>query len=184
MPTVHRFEELICWQKARLLDNKIYKFSCKPIFKQDFSLTDQIRRASGSVMDNIAEDFERDGKREFINFLSIAKGSVGEVRSQCYRANDRDYISENEFREIYTLSLDVARRIGNLMTYLRTSDLKGVKYKLAETEPEYKTSRSEKSFADIPEEHVGLFINEHYPINAEGTETIETALANETTETA
>ncbi len=159
MATIQRFEELICWQKARLIDSHIYKMTRQQGFKQDFSLVDQITRASGSVMDNIAEGFERDGTREFINFLSIAKGSAGEVRSQCYRANDRGYIDEEEFRTIYSLSLDISRRIGNLMSYLRTSGIKGIKFKVEEPAPLYQAKHTELQATawNIPEDHLSPF---------------------------
>jgi four helix bundle protein len=88
MATIRRFEDLNVWQKARDLSKVIYLKSIKGSFSKDFALKDQINAASGSVMDNIAEGFERDGRLEFIQFLSYSKGSAGEVRSQLYRAYD------------------------------------------------------------------------------------------------
>ncbi len=81
MATIHRFEDLEIWQKGRTLCNAIYPLTLNGSFEKDFKLRDQINGSSGSVMDNIAEGFERDGKNEFRQFLSIAKGSCGEVRS-------------------------------------------------------------------------------------------------------
>lgn len=97
MATIKSFEDILAWQKARILANRIYGLSCTGSFESDFKLRNQINGSSGSIMDNIAEGFERDGKREFIQFLSIAKGSAGEVRSQLYRALDRKHINEPTF---------------------------------------------------------------------------------------
>src|SRR6185295_5993081 len=98
--TFRSFEEIEAWQKARVLADKIYRITQEGSFSKDFKLKDQINDSSGSIMDNIAEGFERNGSREFIQFLSIAKGSAGEVRSQLYRALDRNHISEQTFIEL------------------------------------------------------------------------------------
>src|SRR5690349_13630300 len=97
MSTIYRFEDLPIWQQSRTLCDLVNKLVKKsPLFLSDFKLKDQIKAASGSVMDNIAEGFERSSRLEFANFLSIAKGSAGEVRSQIYRAIDYDYIDKVE----------------------------------------------------------------------------------------
>lgn len=102
MASVTSFEELQVWQRARTVCQMIHGLTLRGSFAKDFSLRDQINRASGSIMDNIAEGFERGGRKEFIQFLSFAKGSAGEVRSQLYRAVDRDHITQNDFNELST----------------------------------------------------------------------------------
>ncbi len=97
MPTFKSFEEIESWQKARELTREVYTVSNQGAFGKDFGLRDQIRRASVSIMSNIAEGFERDGNREFLQFLAVAKGSSGEVRAQLYIALDQDYINKNTF---------------------------------------------------------------------------------------
>lgn len=129
MATFKRFEDIQAWQKARLLDQVIFTLTNQSAFSRDFKLIDQWRGASGSIMDNIAEGFDREGTREFIQFLSISKGSTGEVRSQAYRAMDRGYISQSEFEEVYNKALEIKNMISKLMDYLKQSDLKGIKYK-------------------------------------------------------
>lgn len=104
MAVFNRFEDIIAWQKARVLGKIINIYTQKGNFSNDFKLVSQIKSSSGSVMDNIAEGFERGGNKEFWQFLSISKGSAGETRSQLYRALDNEYISEIEFQEAYNLA--------------------------------------------------------------------------------
>ena len=132
MATIKDFEELQVWQQARQLSKKIFVLTLRDIFAKDFSLKDQIKRASGSIMDNIAEGFERDGKKEFINFLSFSKGSTGEVRSQLIRAFNYGYISENELNDLKSECKFLGKKIANFMEYLRNSEFKGNKFKSAE----------------------------------------------------
>ena len=141
MATIKSFEDILAWQKARILANKIYVLINEGSFKTDFKLRDQINSASGSIMDNIAEGFERDGKREFIQFLSIAKGSAGEVRSQLYRAVDRHHITELAFNELKEEATVISKLISKFMSYLSESDFKGTKYVTEPDEP-YQTNIS------------------------------------------
>lgn len=128
MATFRQFEDIDAWQRARALVKEIYALTDQGDFARDFSLKDQIRRASVSIMSNIAEGFERDGTKEFIQFLSITKGSVGEVKSQLYVALDRGYVTRNEFNMLSELTGETARLIAGLMSYLKQSGIKGAKY--------------------------------------------------------
>jgi len=123
------FEELPVWQKARELVQYIYVLTKKEPFYRDFSLVDQIRRASTSVMFNIAEGFERGSNTEFIQFLYIAKGSAGETRTQLYVAFDQKYITQEEFKKGLSLCKDVSGQLSGLIDYLRGSRLKGEKFR-------------------------------------------------------
>jgi len=129
MSTFRSFEEIEAWQKARLLTSKIYTESNARKFQRNFGLRDRIRRASVAILSNIAEGFERGGNREFLQFLSIAKGSAGEVKSQLYVALDQSYLSKERFDELFHLADEVSQMIGGLMRYLRSSKMKGAKYK-------------------------------------------------------
>jgi four helix bundle protein len=111
---IERFEDLIAWQKARELTKNIYKITRQGEFKKDFGLRDQIRRASVSVMSNIAEGFERGGRSEFHQFLVIAKGSCAELKSHLYVALDADYIDAQTFQRLYTVAEEAKRVIGGL----------------------------------------------------------------------
>jgi four helix bundle protein len=119
MPTFKKFEDIEAWQKARELTRVIYRISQDGPFSKDFGLRDQIRRASISVMSNIAEGFERNGTGEFIQFLAIAKGSVGEVRAQLYIAVDQAYLNRETFDRIFLLANEVGNMIGGLMNYAK-----------------------------------------------------------------
>ena len=129
MAAVRDFEELAIFQKARELSKKIYPVTNKDGFKSDFRFVQQIRAAAGSIMDNIAEGFERGGNKEFLNFLYIAKGSCGEVRSQLIRANDVGYLTEEEYNELYTECRKLSAGIMNFIKEIKASDLMGAKFK-------------------------------------------------------
>ena len=129
MGTIKKFEDLKIWAHARALVQEIYSVTNKGQFSKDFGLRDQIRRASVSIMSNIAEGYERDGTAEFIQFLSIAKGSAGEVRCHLYIARDQNYLSQETFDQLRAMATDVSKLISGLMTYLRKAKMKGNKFK-------------------------------------------------------
>jgi four helix bundle protein len=113
------FEDLIAWQKSRLLAGRIYAATRLPGFARDFPLVDQILRASVSIMSNIAEGFERGGRAEFHQALAVAKGSCGEVRSQLFVAMDAGYLQEKDFRSLYDLAHEVSRIVGGLQQVVK-----------------------------------------------------------------
>ncbi|MFO7827772.1 MAG: four helix bundle protein [Bacteroidales bacterium] len=129
MAKIEKFEDLDVWQEARELCRIVYSLTNKEPFCKDFELVRQIRKSSGSIMDNIAEGYERDGNKEFVHFLSISKGSCGEVRSQSYRAHDQNYILNDEFQKLYDKTLTISRMLSGFMNYLRSSNIKGSKFK-------------------------------------------------------
>jgi len=118
MATVKQFEDLHVWQEARGLVNEVYKVTKQGAFRRDFSLRDQITRAAVSSMSNIAEGFERGSRREFIQFLNVAKGSTGEVRSQLYVALDQEYVDQKTFDQLRDSALAVSRRLARFIGYL------------------------------------------------------------------
>jgi four helix bundle protein len=128
MTKFNTIEEIEAWQKARLLANEIYRISNNGDFSKDFALKNQIRKAVVSVASNIAEGFERNGNKEFINFLSIAKGSIAEVKTQLYIAYDQCYIKETEFKKIIHSLDELSRMVGGLIKYLNQSPMKGNKF--------------------------------------------------------
>src|SRR5690606_11924795 len=121
MGNFNTFEEIIAWQKARLFNKQIYDITNKDIFKKDFELVKQIRRASISISSNIAEGFERNTDKEFIYFLYVAKASSAEIRSQLYLAFDLEYLSKNEFEELFINITDISKLISGLIKYLNKS---------------------------------------------------------------
>jgi len=128
MASIEKFEDIEAWQKARELTREIYRVTNRGAFAKDFSLRDQIRRASVSIMSNIAEGFGRGGNREFIQFLSMAKGSVSELQAQLYVAVDAGYLTKDQFQQIYSLSQSTGNLIGGFIRYLTKSANKGVKF--------------------------------------------------------
>ena len=129
MATIKRFEDIEAWQKARVLAKEVFSISVDTALSKDYRLRDQINAAAGSVMDNIAEGFERGGKLEFINFLTFAKASCAEVRSQLYRLLDRAYLTQQKFDELYNLTEDIGNKLGAWINYLNLSEHKGTKFK-------------------------------------------------------
>ena len=128
MAKIERFEDIEAWQKARALSREIYDSSKEPGFAKDFELKRQVRGAAISVMSNIAEGFERGGDNEFLQFLSWAKGSCGEVRSQLYVALDQRYLTPDQFARLSEKSREVSRLVSGLMKYLQGSPLRGSKF--------------------------------------------------------
>ena len=129
MAAIQKFEEIISWQEARKLNIEVGKLIDEERFKKNYRLIGQIEGSAGSIMDNIAEGFERGGNKEFIQFLYIAKASCGELRSQLYRAIDRNYITDAEFALLAIQAKQISSLIQKLINYLQTSELKGDKYK-------------------------------------------------------
>lgn len=120
MAKIEKFEDIIAWQKALELCDLIYSKTNKELFSKDFGLKDQIRRASVSVVSNIAEGFERESNNQFIYFLLIAKASAGELRSQIYIAKNQNYITKEEFEELNNKVIEVGKTIGGFVSYLKT----------------------------------------------------------------
>lgn len=136
MASFKGFEEIEVWQRARALCDKIYKATAQGTFANDYKLKDQINGSSGSIRDNIAEGYERDGTREFIQFLSIAKSSGGETRSQLYRALDRQHIDQSTHELLSTEVAQISKQLSNFILYLNSSGIKGTKF-IREPEERY-----------------------------------------------
>ena len=129
MATIEKFEDIEAWRSSREVNKLICAITANEKFSRDFALTNQMRRASISVLSNIAEGFERGGDKEFVQFLSVAKGSCGEARAQLYIALDQHYISAAEFDSISNKLSETGRLISGLMKYFLQSDLRGSKFK-------------------------------------------------------
>jgi len=128
MATIKEFEDLEIWKLSRILCDDIFKLASNSQLNSDYKLFNQLNGSSGSIMDNIAEGYERNGNKEFIQFLSIAKASCGETRSQLYRVLDRKYCTEVEFEHIKNQTLVVSKKIGAFIAYLKKSDFRGSKF--------------------------------------------------------
>lgn len=129
MAVIRLFEDISSWKEARELNRILGEMIDNKKFGHNYRLIQQIEGSAGSIMDNIAEGFERGGNREFVQFLYIAKGSCGELRSQLYRALDRSYITQEEFDMIYKRTAYISVLIQKLIHYLAGSEMKGSKYK-------------------------------------------------------
>ena len=129
MATITRIEDIETWRLARELSRKIWKVSCTENFAKDFGLKNQINKVAGSTMDNIAEGFGRGGNKEFIHFLTIAKASNEEVKSQIYRALDRSHIDEKIFNILFAEVNLINAKLITFINYLKTSNHKGNKFK-------------------------------------------------------
>lgn len=130
MATIKSFEDIERWKQARDVCKLIGKFINDGRFKKSYRLINQIDGSSGSIMDNIAEGFERGSRAEFVLFLGYAKGSCGELRSQLYRALDRNYISEDEFEMLKKSIMNISGLIQNLIRYLQKTKIEGTRKKV------------------------------------------------------
>lgn len=128
MANIERFEDLEARRLAKDVANQVYDITSIGKFSQDYVLRDQIRRAVVSIFSNIAEGFERNGDREFLQFLSIAKASCGEVRAQLIFAKDKDYISLEQFDYLASNLFSLSNQLGGFIKYLRHSEIKGIKH--------------------------------------------------------
>lgn len=116
---IERFEDIKVWIDARKLVAEVYKLTLNDKFRKDFGLKEQIQRAAVSILSNIAEGFEHHNNREFIRFLTYAKGSAGELRAQLYIAVDIEYISESEFKKVFENVLQISQQLSNFIKYLK-----------------------------------------------------------------
>jgi four helix bundle protein len=128
MAKIEKFEDLKVWQIARDICNDTWHLIETTPIAKDYELKNQMSRSSGSIMDNIAEGFERNGTREFIQFLCISKGSCGELRSQLYRALDRKHISNEQFFNLSQKTETENQKLGAFISYLNKSGFKGPKF--------------------------------------------------------
>lgn len=128
MATITKFEDLEIWQLANSLSNEIYDVIKSTDLDTDYTLKNQIDRSAMSISDNIAEGFEREGNKEFIHFLSIAKGSCGETRSQLYKVSYRKYIDDKKFEELKSKTKLISKKISTFMKYLKNTEYKGNKF--------------------------------------------------------
>ncbi len=129
MATIKKIEDLEVWQKARLLENKIFELMQTSRLSKDFELKNQMNKSVGSILDNIAEGFGRGSRNEFIQFLTISRGSLTEIQSQLYRCLDRNYLSNELFQIHYGLTEEIAKMLFTFITYLNKSDMAGNKFK-------------------------------------------------------
>jgi len=127
MSKLGKFEDLTIFQMARNLCKDVYAITKQSEFKKDTRFVQQIHAAAGSIMDNIAEGFERDGNKEFVNSLYIAKGSCGEVRSQLIRATDVGFIDKETATRLYNDCLDLSKTISKFIASLKRSSITGLK---------------------------------------------------------
>lgn len=130
MATITCIEELEVWQVARNISKLIYPITLRECYQRDRRICDQVRGSVGSIMDNIAEGFERSGNKEFIHFLSIAKGEAGELKSQIYRSSDIGYLTQDEFVYLLEQIQILINKITGLINYLNSVQIKGAKFKI------------------------------------------------------
>ena len=145
MATIKRFEDLEVWQKAADFAEKLSSLFSYERFRQDHGLRTQALNSSGSCQDNIAEGFERGGNKEFMNFLRISKGSIGETRGQVIRAVRRGWINEVEAEPLIADCISISKQLSSFINYLKQSDLKGERY-AKEPETEYASDSASTEF--------------------------------------
>ncbi len=129
MSKIESFEDLEVWQLARVICQDVYDLFQETSLGKDFELRNQMSRSSGSIMDNIAEGFERNGNKELRQYLSISKASCAELRSQLFRCLDRKHINQEQFQFINNKALLQNKKLGSFISYLSKSDFKGSKFK-------------------------------------------------------
>jgi four helix bundle protein len=129
MATVNKFEELEIWQLARVLYNNVSAICEQLRVRKEFRFAEQMKSSSGSIMDNIAEGFERSSRLEFLNSLSISKGEIGELKSQLYRCLDDKYLIEEQFAALYKKADTLSKKIASFIIYLNSTTHKGLKFK-------------------------------------------------------
>jgi four helix bundle protein len=145
MARIEKFEDIQSWQKARQLCVIIFNLTANEKFSKDYSLKDQIKRSSGSVMDNIAEGFDRSSSKDFRRFLFFSKGSLSELKSQLYRALDQEYINQVEFKKAFNLANETGKLIGGLINYL---EKRINSYKVSEEAAVYGIAPTEELLTD------------------------------------
>ena len=128
MSKASKFEDLEIFQLARKLCKEVYEITKEGEFHKDTRFVQQIHASAGSVMDNIAEGFEREGNKEFVNFLYIAKGSCGEVRSQIIRASDAGFVDNDTATRLYNDCIELSKALSSFIKSIKTSDYKGSKH--------------------------------------------------------
>ncbi len=129
MSIFKKFEDIQVWQKSPVLAKEVDQITKREVFRHDRRLKDQMLGSSGSVMDNIAEGHGRGGNKEFKQFLWIANGSLAELKSQLYRALDKELITKSEFPDLYAKSDEIGKMISDLINHLKNSGMRGTKYK-------------------------------------------------------
>lgn len=127
MATIKRFEDIESWKLASQLAERMGQLIDEGHFKKKFRLVDQLEGSTGSIMDNIAEGFERGSRQEFILFLGYAKGSAGEFRPQLYRALNRNYITKKQFDELYEMSVNISGKLQKFIEYLLKTNVAGTR---------------------------------------------------------
>ena len=135
MATIQSFEEIESWKKAREICKILGELIDAGNFRKSYRLIHQIEGSSGSIMDNIAECFERGSKGEFITFLGYSKGSCGELRSQLYRAADRNFITQQEFEKLKEIVLQISGLLQNFISYLQNSEIEGIRKRSGVVKP-------------------------------------------------